>query len=449
MSRSRTEGRVLRPRAADAIRPCLAAAALRHLGPLTLLLAACGGDAVQDRSAWTARVDTLGDTIQVQTQAGSVWGAPAHLVPEVSIGSLEGPEETLLGSVEALAVTAGGSVLVLDSQVPSLREYAPDGTYVRSYGRPGSGPGELKGPDSGLALLSDGRVLVRDPGNARIQVFGADGSPTATWPLMGSFSTSAPLVADTADHVFTQTVLNLAEGVAQWKRGLVHYSPEGDSLDAFEPPIPPFEAEVVEASREGSVSRTGVPFAPTQQFAFTRYGDFVHGISSAYRFDVVHRDGSVLRITAPHEPVPVSAAERSAREAQVTRNLRRVDPAWSWNGPPIPDVKPAYRGFTPTAEGHLWVLLHGPGTDTGEPAWEAGPGEPDAPTAWTEPVRFDVFDRDGRYLGRVEAPDGFQTHPLPVIRGDSVWAVVTDALEVERVVRFRVERGVDPGAAGA
>jgi hypothetical protein len=58
---------------------------------------------------------------------------------------------------------------------------------------------------------------------------------------------------------------------------------------------------------------------------------------------------------------------------------------------------------------------------------------------WCEPVAFDVFEPDGRYVGRVRAPNGFTMHPKPVIRGDTVWAIVRDELDVQRLARLRVE----------
>jgi hypothetical protein len=57
---------------------------------------------------------------------------------------------------------------------------------------------------------------------------------------------------------------------------------------------------------------------------------------------------------------------------------------------------------------------------------------------WREPVAFDVFEPDGRYVGRVLAPQGLSLQPKPVIRGDTVWAIVRDELDVQRLVRFRV-----------
>jgi hypothetical protein len=57
---------------------------------------------------------------------------------------------------------------------------------------------------------------------------------------------------------------------------------------------------------------------------------------------------------------------------------------------------------------------------------------------WRDPIVYDVFDPDGRYLGRVPAPPktSFKT-----MRGDHVWAVRRDSLDVEQVVRFRVVPG--------
>lgn len=70
------------------------------------------------------------------------------------------------------------------------------------------------------------------------------------------------------------------------------------------------------------------------------------------------------------------------------------------------------------------------------------------PLRWREPVVFDVFDPDGRYLGEVRAPEGFSLNPSPYIRGDRVWAVVRDELDVSYVVRFRVVLGGQGGGEG-
>ncbi|MGD2152629.1 MAG: hypothetical protein PVG79_05125, partial [Gemmatimonadales bacterium] len=74
------------------------------------------------------------------------------------------------------------------------------------------------------------------------------------------------------------------------------------------------------------------------------------------------------------------------------------------------------------------------------PESELAPGEVPERT-WREPVAFDVFEPNGRYLGMVRAPRGFSTYPTPVIRGDTVWAVVRDELDVPYITRSHIEHG--------
>ena len=59
---------------------------------------------------------------------------------------------------------------------------------------------------------------------------------------------------------------------------------------------------------------------------------------------------------------------------------------------------------------------------------------------WREPIVFDVFEPDGRYLGQVSAPPGFLMSPLPAIRGNTVWAAVKSSGGVPDIVRFEIER---------
>ena len=108
----------------------------------SLALVACGGESGTPSGEWRATVDTVGDTITVRTLSGSVWGDTATLVAEVTIGTLDGADEYLIGDPAAIAVGADGVIYMLDRQVPVVRAYAPDGTWLRDIGREGGGPGE-------------------------------------------------------------------------------------------------------------------------------------------------------------------------------------------------------------------------------------------------------------------------------------------------------------------
>ncbi len=47
----------------------------------------------------------------------------------------------------------------------------PDGCHVRTIGSHGSGNGQLNSPNGGIAIDSDGRMVVADTSNHHVQVF--------------------------------------------------------------------------------------------------------------------------------------------------------------------------------------------------------------------------------------------------------------------------------------
>ena len=101
----------------------------------TALFAACGTDAGSSDATLDTVVETIGDTTVVRTLSGSVWGAEATLVPEVSIGELDGPEEYLFGRIWSIAVNDDGTVYVLDQQLQHVRVFDSLGVYLETLGR--------------------------------------------------------------------------------------------------------------------------------------------------------------------------------------------------------------------------------------------------------------------------------------------------------------------------
>jgi hypothetical protein len=413
------------------------------IASLMLTLLACSPDGgLSDTRSWTAVQGTLGDTVIVRTISGSVWGDTAELVPEVSIGMLDGPEEYMLGSIVSLALGDDGTIFAVDRQVPALRVYDPDGTYRTTFGRPGDGPGEYESPDGGLNVLSDGRVLLRDPANARIQVYSPAGEPLDEWRIRGGFNTSGRMIVDREDRAYTLILLDTEADVRDWRSGLVQILPDGMPGDTLERPDAEFEDSRIEARFTGddggtSASITNVPFTPSEHADFSPRGYFFHGISTDYAITLLKPDGA-LRIEKTWEPVPVARGERAEEEANAIRDMRQTDPGWDWDGDPIPDLKPPYSGIFAGEDGTIWVRVSTAAERRADPAFD--PTEPGAiADEWHEPWLFDVFDEEGRYLGAVRAPDGFRTYPRPIFTRDMVLGTMRDEYDVQSVVRFRVE----------
>jgi len=80
-----------------------------------------------------------------------------------------------------LAVAPDGDLFVTDGYGNArVHRFSADGQLLASWGEPGGGPGQFRIPH-GICLLPDGRVLVADRENDRIQVFDRDGRYMAEW----------------------------------------------------------------------------------------------------------------------------------------------------------------------------------------------------------------------------------------------------------------------------
>lgn len=409
---------------------------------LAPVLTGCGGGApAGSAGALAVTRDTVGDTVVVRTVSGSSWGAERMLEPEVSIGEAEGDSTDLFGFLGALGVGPDGTIYVLDQQGPALRAYGPDGVYRRTLGRPGRGPGELALP-RGLLTLDDGRVLVDDPGNRRIQVYGADGTALAAWPFdRRTLWTPVPLWRDAQDDV-----LKLVE---EWKTtdppvrsvAFLRIGSDGSVLDTLRVGESGFQSPTVSvrATVTGGMATYiyPVPFAPVEVWAFHPAGYAVHTIGTRYAIDLMRRDAPTLRIERTVPPVPVSPAEWADTTSGFVRTARTRKPGWEWSGPDAPASKPPLVNVMIGRRGRIWAQVAMPGREEKDPDYD--PKDPvSRQTSFAQPIAFDVFEPDGTYLGRVTAPADFRTRPTPVFNGDYVWAVTQDDLGVERVVRYRV-----------
>jgi sugar lactone lactonase YvrE len=91
----------------------------------------------------------------------------------------------------SVVVAPNGDVFVAEGhsgQYPSatpntvgrISRYSKDGTFIKSFGRWGAGPGEFKTPHD-ITMDGQGRLIVADRGNNRLQVLDQDGNYLGEW----------------------------------------------------------------------------------------------------------------------------------------------------------------------------------------------------------------------------------------------------------------------------
>ncbi|MFO7769589.1 MAG: 6-bladed beta-propeller [bacterium] len=376
----------------------------------------------------------------VRTLEGSVWGTGARLREEASIGVLDGPEEQMLGSVASLWAHEG-RIYVLDRQIPQLRVYDMEGTFLFDVGREGEGPGEYKRPTAVAVHPETGRIYLRDGNRGRINIYTPDGEPLDQWTIRGGVTTSRQMVMTADGDLWTPVWVSEGGGIESWRSGMTRFSSEGVTGDTLMAPEYDFEEWQIRGQSENSVAINSVPFAPQSHWTMSPTRAMIGGVSDDYRVEVRRQDGTMTVIAKEGDRVPVHPDEARWWEARTTASMRSMFEGWAWNGPEVPDTKPAFEQLTTDRTGRIWV-------------WRPGPGrrlegcDEDAETladfrrapCWEETSSLDVFEESGRHLGRVALPKGVQRYPQPYIEGDLFLASVEDASGLIRVVRYRLLR---------
>ena len=363
------------------------------------------------------------DTLRISLSTAD---RPLAAVEELRLGSLEGPEETSFGWVGDIAVAADGTMYVPDVQVPAVRIFDATGRYVGDLGREGEGPGEYQAL-RGIDVLPDGSVAVwHEMGD--VTLFGPDGAFVRRFSLSFLSLAGGPgpgLVADTAGRVLVRTTTGPpASNVLAY--AWVRATAGGELVDSIVPP---------------DRDLGGSPFAfRAETFsAPSPLGYFVVGRTTEYALHRPTSDGRVVTIERTFEPVPIQGEERAQWDAYIDA----VEAARGDDWPAMNDEKPAWKDFSVGYDGRIWVRRYVEAVHRPEYVSAAARSRAARPNVnWVEPVRYDVVDPRGAYLGTVELPE---EGTLLRARGARVWMLERGDFDEFYVVRYRVEglAGVD------
>lgn len=108
--------------------------------------------------------DGYGDRVQAFLPDGKFshkWGGPFGM-------NIFGPFNGWFAVVTGIAVGPNGNVFVADFYNHRIQKFAPDGTFLTSFGAQGTGPGQFQHPIA-VDVAADGMVFVADYGNNRMQ----------------------------------------------------------------------------------------------------------------------------------------------------------------------------------------------------------------------------------------------------------------------------------------
>lgn len=386
-------------------------------------------------------------------------------------GGIDGEPWEQFGRIQDADFDRAGNLYLLDSDASTVVVVDREGSFVRTIGRSGDGPGEFDFP-RWLAVMEDGRIVVGDvPRHRAFQIYNSDGSFDRGVRVGNDLLAVADRIHGGRDGVVLTGVglARIEEMIPEderdppGKRRILRAALDGDEValeTVFQawslPPIGELTLRI--GGREipmGGVTPPPRTFGPPLIVGTLPEGGLAFSDSSAYAIKILDADGTLVRILSrPIYPVPVTDRiveaefERRVEEAiagfeamgqgnRIIQNATtgetmvgsldmdermregvRLSTLAQLEAVPVADEVPVVLDLRTTWDGRIWVQRRG------EDVFSDGP--------------IDVLTPDGRYLGSY--PPGT---PMPMALGPrGLMAMLeTDELRMQTVVVMRVGGG--------
>jgi len=383
------------------------------------LLAGCGENGAGSNATVA---DSAG--VMIVTSSAPRWNASSGWqvsdAPALMIGEPATSEADEFSNIRRVHSLADGTIIVVNARRPvGIRLFSPTGEHIRTIGREGAGPGELRAiwdvwiarPDT--IVVFDGRL-------SRVSYFDPQGTllETVTFEQRSTNMSWLPWS-------------RFADGTFLMRRNVFIENVDGGSGRSLAPSVRGrATGEIMDTI--GVFPETDYYTLPSGYPGFVRYGrravlyvsgtSYFRGMGDTFMIDEYDMDGRQIRsIRRAYEPRPITAVIRQQlmdQEVEAARPDRRDAVRQTWIDRPVAETFPAYgETWIRDAAGNLWIQNF------------ATPVDPPAP--WS------VFDPRGVWLGDVAFAAGFTPHE---IGDDYVLGVFRDSLDVETVRRYTLSK---------
>ena len=350
---------------------------------LAALVAACS------REKWQGTIVKEGDVTVVKNPKKPLLESPIlELEEDLSIGGPQAEGEHVFGRIQTFVVDDEGSIYVLDQKDSHIKAFDGSGSYLRTIGRKGQGPGELYMPMTLSLNRTAGELAVLQLSRC-ISFFKPDGTFLRQQPLTDTMALRGQV--DSRGNIY---VIDLVHGERDSSYVIKKLSADASMI-----------AVMAQAPAPGTDRPN--PFMAIPSFQIDRNDALVYGCPETYEVEfMAASDGKVFKkVQRAYDPVPVTEAEKKDRLAAV--------PPGSGITYDFSKYHSAYEGFFMSDLGHLFVRTWEK-TDDGK-------------------VVCDIFDAEGRFLGRIP----LKSHGIALLKG-KYYALEQDEDGYQYVKRYAV-----------
>ena len=383
---------------------------------LAFLPAAC---AVDSDPRVSVEVDTIGGVVVVRNGPIGLWRESEEwqVVQEFRVGRVWGATDEDLTTARNNSVSLGpnGQIFVLEYMTDRVVVFSGEGQFVRSFGGPGEGPGDLDAP-MGMAWDGTGRLWVAAGFRGRYHVFDSTGvfQKSMRRPVRAVNRIQHPLLWEETGTLVDETVRSTGPTMVLFLR-VDTLGQVVDTASVLAKP-PRF--------RRGFPAPMLRPGQDAFRFVVRHYlasglwsmapdGTVWSAMNGRLQLVQTDSNGDTLRIVeTSHRP---ESFDRRDREA-ISRGLAEA----GLSERDVELVRPLANDIYVMDDGHMLVGII---DQVGE-----------------DPSTFDVFDPEGFFLGSIDLGITIPYRNRPALVGDTLIVVTPGLLDVPFLVRLTIRR---------
>lgn len=279
-----------------------------------------------------------------------------NIEEELSIGEAEGREEYMFSQLRSIVIDEEERIYALDYKEAQIKVFNKNGEYLRTIGKKGQGPGELRLP-SHMHITSRNEIMVSDALNKRLTFYS----------LQGEFIRDL----STAEEFIARSDIDSKGNILGFR---IEHDPEKSryELKKFDKDLN-YLFTIITFPYKLPNPRIIEPFSLSLRYDVANNDNIIVGYPDKYNIQIFNSEGKLIRrIEKEYIPIEITKDEIIEIEEEMKRWLGDRELV-------IPRYHSAYRTFAVDEENRIFV-----GT------WER--------TEDGKRYYYDVFDSEGKCL---------------------------------------------------
>jgi hypothetical protein len=283
------------------------------------------------------------------------------LKEELSIGGEKGRKEYLFSNITGIAIDEEERIYILDSKESHIKVFNKMGEYIKTIGKKGQGPGEMRRPTS-LQVTPQNEIVVNDSAARKLHFFALDGNFLRAVSQTNMTFFSNPKV-DYEGKITAGYMIMSQEVTYVLKK----FNPQLKEIFTI------FSSEILKYPYVD-------PFFPQCHWEVTAENDLIWGFPERYELHIIDSEGKpVKKIIKEYDPIKITEEEKENLIKERFGGYEGMPPGLklSWK-----KYHNAFIYLSIDDEGRIFVRTY-----------EKIPGG--------EGYHYDVFDSEGKYIAKI------------------------------------------------